>query len=185
DVPGFWAIDDPDVVTRTVPNLYGFFDIRDEQQNVVTFPIADGENFEATVRVTGKTYQTYEEIGLGILKDLDNYVACQKKNHLGTILVTESNRVGNEDHRVGKDDQDGFYYDDAIDFKIVKSGDHFEGYYRRTTVGAVWVKFAELDNSTVGNTGLKLALWTASGRIAAIRLLLRTDHQRRTAGLCV
>ena len=96
--------------------------IRD-RQNVVTFPIAYGENFEATVRVTGKTYQTYEEIGFGILKDLDNYVACQKKNHLGTILVTESNRVGNEDHRVGKDDQDGFYYDDAIDFKIVKSGD--------------------------------------------------------------
>lgn len=163
EVPGFWAIDDPDVLTLTVPNLYGFFDIRDEQQNVVTFPIADGENFEATVRVTGKTYQTYEEIGFGILKDLDNYVACQKKNHLGTILVTESNRVGNEDHRVGKDDQDGFYYDDAIDFKIVKSGDHFEGYYRRTTEGADWVKFAELDNTTVGNTGLKLALWTASG----------------------
>ncbi|MFR2562909.1 MAG: hypothetical protein ACLS8R_09720, partial [Anaeromassilibacillus sp.] len=40
EVPGFWAIDDPDVLTLTVPNLSGFFDIRDEQQNVVTFPIA-------------------------------------------------------------------------------------------------------------------------------------------------
>ena len=163
EVPGLWEIGSPDTLTLTVPDQNGFFDGRNQQQNVVTFPIADGEHFEATVKVTGNTHETYEEMGFGIIKDYDNFVACQKKNHLGTLLVTESNAQGSEDHRVGKDGQDGFYYDDAIYFKIVKDGDHFEGYYKRTTEGADWVKFAELDNTTIGNTGIRLAMWAASG----------------------
>ena len=163
EVPGLWEIGSPDTLTLTVPDQNGFFDGRNQQQNVVTFPIADGEHFEATVKVTGNTHETYEEMGFGILKDFDNFVACQKKNHLGTLLVTESNAQGSEDHRVGKDGQGGFYYDDAIYFKIVKDGSHFEGYYKRTTEGADWVKFAELDNTTIGNTGIRLAMWAASG----------------------
>lgn len=186
EVPGLWEIGSPDTLTLTVPDQNGFFDGRNQQQNVVTFPIADGEHFEATVKVTGNTHETYEEMGFGIIKDYDNFVACQKKNHLGTLLVTESNAQGSEDHRVGKDGQDGFYYDDAIYFKIVKDGDHFEGYYKRTTEGADWVKFAELDNTTIGNTGIRLAMWAASRRKQRQYVhVQRIDHQRRTAGLCV
>lgn len=154
EVAGHLTLNDENSMTQQVSTRSGFFDPRNQEESLITFPIADGATFEATVKLTGGMKNTYEETGFGILKDVDNFVAVQKKNHLGTILVTESNASGSEGIRVG-DKLDVAYY------KIVKQGNVFEGYYKANETDE-WIRIGQTTNTTVGNDGLVLAMWAAS-----------------------
>ncbi|WP_052446860.1 NPCBM/NEW2 domain-containing protein [Candidatus Soleaferrea massiliensis] len=156
ELEGAWWINSANSISQVVSNKYAFFDSRNQPETLISFPIPDGTNYEATVKLVGNTKATYEETGFGILKDYDNFVGVQKKNHLGTLLVTESNAKGSEAIRTGK------IADNEVYFKIVKRDNHFEGYYKRLT-DADWTKIGETDNNTVGNSDLRLTMWAASG----------------------
>lgn len=143
-----------DRVVQKPSQLNGFFDPRNQAENLITFQIPDGtESYEAVVKLTGEMVSTYEEAGFGILKDQDSYVSVSNKHHLGTLLVTETGGDGDESICVPACASSAY-------LKIVKNGDLYTGYYRNadseewTTIGEATV--------ALGNDGLRLAMWSAS-----------------------
>lgn len=154
EIDGQLTLNDAGSMTQKVSNRNAFFDSRNQEESLITFPIADGSDFEAEVRFACGLKSPYEEIGFGILRDVDNYVAVQEKNHLGVLLIPEINADGTENIRVNVKPSEGY-------FKIVKKGNRFEGYYRLVGEES-WTKIGETDNESVGNDGLMLAMWAAS-----------------------
>lgn len=154
EIDGQLTLNDADSMTQKVSNKNGFFNSSNNEESLITFPIADGSDFEAEVRFACALKSTYEEIGFGILKDVDNFVAVQEKNHLGVLLIPERKASGSESICINVRPKEGY-------FKIVKKGDQFEGYYR--LIGEEnWTKIGETDNADVGNEGLVLAMWAAT-----------------------
>lgn len=160
EIDGQLTMNDPNTMTQKVSSQWGFFDSRNQQESLITYPIANGADFEATVKLKGTMKNTYEETGFGILKDVDNYVAVQKKNHLGLILVTEANAHGSEDAKLGGVKPEEAYY------KITKQGNVFQGFYRLKETDE-WTKIGQVTNTSIGNDSLILALWAASANSTA------------------
>ena len=117
--------------------------------------IVSGENtdrgtgeFTAIVKMSGKTVREYDEAGLFIYKDNDNYVAVERKHGNNTPkihVVTETNKNPNEDQNTSDSTETDIW------LKLVKSGDTFTGYY--STDKAKWTQVgSSITNSTIGNS---------------------------------
>ena len=128
--------------------------------------IVSGENtdrgtgeFTAIVKMSGKTVREYDEAGLFIYKDNDNYVAVERKHGNNTPkihVVTETNKNPNEDQNTSNPDETDIW------LKLVKSGDTFTGYY--STNKTDWTPVgSSITNSTIGNSfGVALIAGTGS-----------------------
>lgn len=117
--------------------------------------IVSGENanrgdgtFTAIVKMSGKTVNNWDEAGLFIYKDNDNYVAVQRKHGNGTPkihVVTETNKTPDENQNTSDSTETDIW------LKLVKSGDTFTGYY--STDKADWKQVGNsITNSTIGNS---------------------------------
>ena len=117
--------------------------------------IVSGENvnrgdgtFTAIVKMSGKTINDWDEAGLFIYKDDDNYVAVERKHGTNSPkihVVTEANGTANEDQNTANPSED------AIWLKLEKSGNIFTGYY--STDKTNWKQVGNsITNDKIGNS---------------------------------
>lgn len=128
--------------------------------------IVSGENvnrgdgtFTAIVKMSGKTINNWDEAGLFIYKDDDNYVAVERKHGTNSPkihVVTEANGSANEDQNTANPDAE------AIWLKLEKSGNTFTGYY--STDKENWTKVGNsITNDKIGNSfGVALVAGTGN-----------------------
>lgn len=128
--------------------------------------IVSGENvnrgdgtFTAIVKMSGKTVNNWDEAGLFIYKDDDNYVAVERKhgtNSPKVHVVTEANGSANEDQNTENPNAE------AIWLKLEKSGNTFTGYYSVDKEN--WTKAGNsITNDKIGNSfGVALVAGTGN-----------------------
>ena len=128
--------------------------------------IVSGENvnrgdgtFTAIVKMSGKTVNNWDEAGLFIYKDDDNYVAVERKhgtNSPKVHVVTEANGSANEDQNTENPNAE------AIWLKLEKSGNTFTGYCSVDKEN--WTKVGNsITNDKIGNSfGVALVAGTGN-----------------------
>ena len=128
--------------------------------------IVSGENvnrgdgtFTAIVKMSGKTVNNWDEAGLFIYKDDDNYVAVERKhgtNSPKVHVVTEANGSANEDQNTENPNAE------AIWLKLDKSGNTFTGYCSVDKEN--WTKVGNsITNDKIGNSfGVALVAGTGN-----------------------
>lgn len=128
--------------------------------------IVSGENvnrgdgtFTAIVKMSGKTVNNWDEAGLFIYKDADNYVAVERKhgtNSPKVHVVTEANGSANEDQNTENPNAE------AIWLKLEKSGNTFTGYCSVDKEN--WTKVGNsITNDKIGNSfGVALVAGTGN-----------------------
>lgn len=128
--------------------------------------IVSGENvnrgdgtFTAIVKMSGKTVNDWDEAGLFIYKDDDNYVAVERKhgtNSPKVHVVTEANGSANEDQNTENPNAE------AIWLKLEKSGNTFTGYCSVDKEN--WTKVGNsITNDKIGNSfGVALVAGTGN-----------------------
>lgn len=128
--------------------------------------IVSGENvnrgdgtFTAIVKMSGKTVNNWDEAGLFIYKDDDNYVAVERKhgtNSPKVYVVTEANGSANEDQNTENPNAE------AIWLKLEKSGNTFTGYCSVDKEN--WTKVGNsITNDKIGNSfGVALVAGTGN-----------------------
>lgn len=128
--------------------------------------IVSGENvnrgdgaFTVIVKMSGKTVNNWDEAGLFIYKDDDNYVAVERKhgtNSPKVHVVTEVNGSANEDQNTENPNAE------AIWLKLEKSGNTFTGYCSVDKEN--WTKVGNsITNDKIGNSfGVALVAGTGN-----------------------
>ena len=128
--------------------------------------IVSGENvnrgdgtFTVIVKMSGKTVNNWDEAGLFIYKDDDNYVAVERKhgtNSPKVHVVTEANGSANEDQNTENPNAE------AIWLKLEKSGNTFTGYCSVDKEN--WTKVGNsITNDKIGNSfGVALVAGTGN-----------------------
>lgn len=123
----------------------------------LTDVLEDQNNYTLTCKMKGKTQAGYEEAGIVIYNDDDNYVAIQRKHNNGnpTInVVTEDSGSPNES-RVSADINENEIY-----FKLEKNDNIIKGYY--SINGVDWIQVgSSLTNNGVSNNA-KVGILTAN-----------------------
>lgn len=115
--------------------------------------------FTAIVKMSGKTVNNWDEAGLFIYKDDDNYVAVERKhgtNSPKVHVVTEANGSANEDQNTENPNAE------AIWLKLEKSGNTFTGYCSADKEN--WTKVGNsITNDKIGNSfGVALVAGTGN-----------------------
>ena len=126
--------------------------------NIFLSEIVESSNeYTVTTKMSGKTQSGYEEAGIVIYSDDDNYVAIQRKHNNGNPsikIVTENAGQPNESREVAEIDGNDIY------FKLERSSDSFKGYY--SIDGDEWIQVGdELSNSGISSDA-KVGLLTAN-----------------------
>lgn len=123
----------------------------------LTDVLEDQNNYTLTCKMKGKTQSGYEEAGIVIYNDDDNYVAIQRKHNNGnpTInVVTEDSGSPNESRVVTDIEQDEIY------FKLEKKDNIVKGYY--SIDGIQWIQVGkDLTNNGASNN-TKVGILTAN-----------------------
>ena len=176
EVSGRWQISGKDQIVLQTAN--GGLWATQTPANLFKLPImfstisGDGD-FELTLKMDGKTEQGYEDAGLILYKDADNYTAVQRKHgggNPGIMVVNEVERSATED---GVSDIAA----ETVWFKLVKCGNTITGYYSEdgmnwTTVrevtnhkltGQLYIAFAAQNNGGETNTAFTFSELTVNG----------------------
>lgn len=104
---------------------------------------------EVTIKIEGKTKSSWEDVGLYLGKDADNYVAIQRKHRQSNVgerfgMVSESNQSASEqlaESTSDKQDVKDLY------FRLLRSDNKVTSYYSED--GKDWTKFGnEVTNTT-------------------------------------
>ena len=104
---------------------------------------------EVTIKIEGKTKSSWEDVGLYLGKDADNYVAIQRKHRQSNVgerfgMVSESNQSASEqlaESASDKQDVKDLY------FRLLRSDNKVTSYYSED--GKDWTKFGnEVTNTT-------------------------------------
>lgn len=123
------------------------------------YSVSGDGTFTAIVKMSGKTVNNWDEAGLFIYKDDDNYVAVERKhgtNSPKVHVVTEANGSANEDQNTENPNAE------AIWLKLEKSGNTFTGYYSVDKEN--WTKAGNsITNDKIGNSfGVALVAGTGN-----------------------
>lgn len=126
-------------------------------KDIVLAPITTSEHLTVSLKVSGKTKASYDEAGLIVYKDDNNYVILNRKHANGSPkihLVFEKNGRPDESHHVADIESEAVYY------KLEKAGNRVTGYYSTDQVN--WLKITEVDLPELGND-FKVGLIAAGG----------------------
>ncbi len=105
---------------------------------------ADDSQFTAVVKLHNKTTANWEEAGLIVFKDHNNYVALERKHNGGNpklAVTSEKNAQPGEEPRI--DD----ISNDVLWLKLVKDNNKFTGYYSED--GKSWTEIRSVDNDAL------------------------------------
>ncbi|MEG0180799.1 MAG: S-layer homology domain-containing protein [Romboutsia sp.] len=154
DMSEQWTIDSPmdgyvtisadDSITVETATDGGMWATGNSIENIILTDVIDKENFTITAKMDGITKSGYEEAGIIIYKDRDNYTAIQRKHANGNpniMVVNESNGSPTESSDVQNLEGESIY------FKLVKTGNKIEGFYSVDNI--TWVKVKEVSNSNL------------------------------------
>ncbi|GKX27565.1 hypothetical protein SH1V18_00450 [Vallitalea longa] len=120
----------------------------------ITEPNAqDNENYSVTVKMTGVTTTGYEQAGLLIYKDDDNFVQIARMHKMGNPLIAMNTRSNGDNVEDVKPEKAG-YTNATIYLKLLKNNDNYTGYYSED--GQNWVEVANVDNATLDNARIGL-----------------------------
>lgn len=109
----------------------------------------DNNTTEVSLKIEGKTAVEWEDVGLYLGKDEDNYVAIQRKHRAGTLeqlgMVNEMNgNVSNGNEQLGGIDEQS---SESLYFKLTRDGNKVKSAY--STDGQTWKDFGnEVTNTT-------------------------------------
>lgn len=109
----------------------------------------DSNTTEVSLKIEGKTAVEWEDVGLYLGKDADNYVAIQRKHRAGTLeqlgMVNEMNgNVSNGNEQLGGIDEQS---SESFYFKLTRDGNKVKSAY--STDGQTWKDFGnEVTNTT-------------------------------------
>ena len=127
--------------------------------NLFTVPIqGDTENTTVTLKIEGKAKADWEDAGLYLYQDDNNYVAIQRKNRGGNNnsvlgLVNEIDGKGNEGEQLGQSGSDP--NEDNIYFKLEKKDSTITAYY--SVDGNEWNQFGNPVTNAKFDKNMKVA----------------------------
>lgn len=104
---------------------------------------------EVTIKIEGKTKSSWEDVGLYLGKDADNYVAIQRKHRQSNVgerfgMVSESNQSASEQLAESASDKQAVK---DLYFRLLRSDNKVTSYYSED--GKDWTKFGnEVTNTT-------------------------------------
>ena len=100
----------------------------------------DSDTTEVTLKIQGKTRSSWEDVGLYLGKDADNYVAIQRKHRGGSVeemgMVSESNQKGSE--QLAAVDQQN---EETMYFRLLRDGNSVTAFYSLN--GTEWTQFGD------------------------------------------
>lgn len=99
------------------------------------------ENVIVTIKMIGRTKNGWEESGLVLYKDDDNYTALQRKHANGNPVINVSNEINQSPSEVG--------LNDVIWLKLEKNGNEIKVYY--SIDGINWIIVRTVENSALGS----------------------------------
>ncbi|NBH15409.1 DUF1349 domain-containing protein [Lachnospiraceae bacterium] len=154
---GNWKITDSNTIVTKA--LAGGIWATQRANNIFSTSLNDAENVEVTVKLHNKTQSNYQEAGLLLFKDTDNYVFIGRKhgnNSPKIQVVTENAGTGNEGAGVSDTG-----VPDELYLKLVKKGTKVQAYY--STDGNTWTERGDEKESSQICSGLKVGFYAAGG----------------------
>lgn len=139
------AEDGSDAVKIETATEGGMWSTGTSVENILLTDV-EGEDFTITTKISGETQSSYEEAGIIIYKDMDNYTAIQRKHAGGSPNVKVVNEVNgtptentNASNPVGTD----------LYLKLVKEGNKITGFYSQDKEN--WTEVYSVNNGSLGS----------------------------------
>ncbi|MGL5381108.1 NPCBM/NEW2 domain-containing protein [Clostridium sp.] len=143
--------DGSDSVTIETATEGGMWATGESVENIILTDVIE-DDFNITVKMDGTTETSYEEAGIIIYKDVNNYTAIQRKHAGGNpniMLVNEINGAATENSNIGNPSGGSIY------LKLEKVGSKITGYYSQDEMN--WTKVYEVNNSSL-TSGYKVGV---------------------------
>ncbi|WP_082369426.1 DUF1349 domain-containing protein [Arthrobacter sp. ERGS1:01] len=160
--PSRWAAVNKDTVTLKA-GVNGLWATQNAAVNILRQDVPAVGDTDAVVKLSGATKSQYEEAGLILYADDDNYVALERKHANGSpvlALVTEAAGQPNENTQVAAPPAADVW------LKISRTGNAYTASY--STDGTAFTVIGSITNAAVGNNGRVgvLAAGTSTGDTA-------------------
>ena len=135
-------------IKQTLGSHWDNSEVRGHNMFVVEPDAADPDNYTITVQMTGATTYGYEQAGLIIYKDDNNFVQVARMHKAGNPLLAMNNRSGGGS-TVDVDGSISAYNQETIYLRIVKTGSTFKGY--ASSDGITWDPIGTCTNASLEN----------------------------------
>lgn len=157
-----WTLDPAAKSVTITGQNGGMWDGNASAHNVFVTDAPSGD-FSATVKLSGKTSgngSDWEEAGLIIMKDQNNYIAAVRKNNAGAPKLAVNNETNARPKESVMDDVAGT----DVFLKIEKTGTNFACSY--STDGSSWTPITQTgdtsSNSALDGSGLKVGFYAGN-----------------------
>lgn len=157
--PLTWKLLDDNSQLSIKQTLGSHWDNKDPKGNnmfVINPTLQDAENFSVTVKMTGKTTTGYEQAGLLIYKDDNNFVQVARMHKAGNPLIAMNTRSGSNVADISGSKKAPS--DETIYLKITKSGNAYNSFY--SLDGLNWESTGSCTNANLVNA--KIGVFSSS-----------------------
>ena len=144
ETSGMWKLNPEDESLSIWPTGGSEWAAGNGATNIFLTNAPDADTVSVTVKMDGKTQNGYEEGGIVLYKDSDNYTAIQRKHAGGSPNINVTTENAGSPSEAGIAD----IPENAVYFKLEKTGDSVSGFY--SIDGSEWTLVR-----TVENTGLQ------------------------------
>ena len=144
ETSGMWRLNPEDESLSIWPTGGSEWAAGNGATNIFLTDVPDADTVSVTVKMDGKTQNGYEEGGIVLYKDSDNYTAIQRKHAGGSPNINVTTENAGSPSEAGIAD----IPENAVYFKLEKTGDSISGFY--SIDGSEWTLVR-----TVENTGLQ------------------------------
>ena len=144
ETSGMWKLNPEDESLSIWPTGGSEWAAGNGATNIFLTNVPDADTVSVTVKMDGKTQNGYEEGGIVLYKDSDNYTAIQRKHAGGSPNINVTTENAGSPSEAGIAD----IPENAVYFKLEKTGDSVSGFY--SIDGSEWTLVR-----TVENTGLQ------------------------------
>lgn len=131
--------------------------------NIFLTDVANVDKVSVTVKMDGKTRNGYEEGGIVLYQDSDNYTAIQRKHAGGNPNINVSTETAGSPSEAGISD----ISEETVYFRLDKSGNEISGYY--SVDGQDWQLVRTVENTGLGEDFKAGILCTCGSGVTEIR----------------
>ena len=156
ETSGMWRLNPEDESLSIWPTGGSEWAAGNGATNIFLTDVPDADNVSVTVKMDGKTQNGYEEGGIVLYKDSDNYTAIQRKHAGGSPNINVTTENAGSPSEAGIAD----IPENAVYFKLEKTGDSISGFY--SIDGSEWTLVRTVENAGLQD-GFKAGILCACG----------------------
>ena len=156
ETSGMWRLNPEDESLSIWPTGGSEWAAGNGATNIFLTDVPDADTVSVTVKMDGKTQNGYEEGGIVLYKDSDNYTAIQRKHAGGSPNINVTTENAGSPSEAGIAD----IPENAVYFKLEKTGDSISGFY--SIDGSEWTLVRTVENAGLQD-GFKAGILCACG----------------------